>query len=249
MSMIQVTDRRGGVYEVVVTFSYGECARLPFNSLRKVNARIDQIRNGGLKATAQFNLRNSIEAAHFVEMLDMFGEDGSFVHGSPADPEELKKDVPEDDEDESGIRPATVIRTQPEEHAVPSPSTNEEPVQGSQSSSASQPEPEQITTDEQPAEEAEDLEIDESFGVVADENWQEKAEEAIAISLAEHENKAETMNRLRKVSGERYSEDMAREKMIALLWEKFQDEAYVAAFLKRRDWNNVSEDEVRRIAG
>ncbi len=251
MSMIQVTDRRGGVYEVVVTFTYGECARLPFNSLRKVNARIDQIRNGGLKATAQFNLRNSTEAANFVEMLDMFGEDGSFVHGSPADPEDLKKDVPDDDDDETGIRPATVVSAQPEKTAVPSPREEEFTRQGGQETQTiSEDVREEVTPEpvEEP-EEAEDLEIDESFGVVADENWRDKADEAVAVSLAEHENKAETMSRVAKVAGDRYTEEMAREKMISLLWEKFQDEAYVAAFLKRRDWNDVSEEEVRKIAG
>lgn len=248
MSMIQVTDRRGGVYEVVITFSYGECARLPFNSLRKVNARIDQIRNGGLKATAQFNLRNSLEATNFVEILDLFGEDGSFVHGSPADPEELKKDVPQEDE-EPGISPATVVKMRPEEPVVPSPRQEKVAGQGgrvAENAGSAARKPEKPVAAAQV--EADDLEIDEGFGLVGEEDWQKKADEAVALSLAEHENRAETMSRVAKVAGTRYTEEMARKKMIELLWEKFQDEAYVAAFLKRRDWENVTEDEVRRIA-
>ena len=228
MSTIQVSDRRGGVYEVVVTFSYGECARLPFNNLRKINARIDQIRNGGLKATAQFNLRNTKEAANFIEALDLFGEDGSFVHGSPADPEDLKQERAEDD-DESELPRATVVNAQNASSAAPSSAATSRP-------------------DTHDQEEAEDLEIDEGFGIIADEDWMQRSEEAVLASLGEHENREETLNRIRKVAGDRYTEEMAREKMISLLWEKFQDEAYVAAFLKRRDWEDITENEVRQVA-
>lgn len=246
MSTVNVTDRRGGVYEVVITYSYGECARLPFNSLRKVNARIDQIRNGGLKATAQFNLRNSVEAANFVEVLDLFGEDGSYVHGSPADPEELKRDVPDEDA-EPGIHTATILNARPEEPVTSSP--KQESGQGSPAaSSKNAPAVAANEIKRQQQEEAADLEIDEGFGLIGDENWQIRADEAVALSLSEHENKTETMSRIAKVAGDRYSEEMARKRMIALLWEKFQDEAYVAAFLKRRDWENVTEEEVRRVA-
>ncbi len=234
MSTIQVSDRRGGVYEVVITFGYGECARLPFNALRKINARIDQIRNGGLKATAQFNLRNTKESANFIETLDLFGEDGSFVHGSPADPEDLKQDHSEEEE-ESDLPRAAVVNAQMSSPAVPS-----SPATDSNNSTE---------TDSSNQEEADDLEIDEGFGIIANENWKEQAEEAVIASLSEHENKAETIARIQKVAGDRYTEEMAREKMVALLWEKFQDEAYVAAFLKRRDWEDVSEDEVRQVAG
>lgn len=234
MSSVQVTDRRGGVYECIITFSYGECARLPFNALRKVNARIDQIRSGGLKATAQFNLRNTKEAANFVEILDLFGEDGSFVHGSPADPEDLKKEVPED-EDEDGIHAATVVSARAEAPAVLSLPKK---ISGEQGSSA------RADKKDKP-EEADDLEIEE--GIVADEGWRERANEAVAQSLADHENRAETMARVAKVAGDRYTEALAREHIIRLLWDKFQDEAYVAAFLKRRDWENVTEEEVRAL--
>ncbi len=243
MSTVNVTDRRGGVYEVVITYSYGECARLPFNSLRKVNARIDQIRDGGLKATAQFNLRNSVEAANFVEVLYLFGEDGAFVHGSPADPEELKRDAPDEDA-EPGISAATIMKTRPEEPAASSP--KQDAGQGSPATAAKAPL--KAAKPAKTQEEAEDLEIDDGFGIIGDENWEARADEAVALSLAEHENKAETMSRVAKVAGDRYTEEMARKRMIALLWEKFQDEAYVAAFLKRRDWENVTEDEVRRVA-
>lgn len=240
MSTVQVSDRRGGVYEVVITFSYGECARLPFNSLRKVNARIDQIRNGGLKATAQFNLRNSKESTNFIETLDLFGEDGSFVHGSPADPEDLKQDHNEEEE-EGELTRTTVVNAQINTPAAPS-STATSTAHSSMTQNSTTGE----TTVEQ--EEADDLEIDEGFGLVAEEDWMEQAENEVIASLGEHENKEETLNRIQKVAGDRYTEQMAREKMIALLWEKFQDEAYVAAFLKRRDWDDVTEEEVRNIA-
>lgn len=237
MSSIQVTDRRGGVYECIITFSYGECARLPFNALRKVNARIDQIRSGGLKATAQFNLRNTKEAANFVEILDLFGEDGSFVHGSPADPEDLKKEVPDDD-DEDGLHTATVVNARAEAPAVLSLPKNSRTEHGSSR-------PAEKKAEAKKAEEADDLEIEE--GIVADEGWKERANEAVAQSLADHENREETLARVAKVAGDRYTEALAREHIIRLLWDKFQDEAYVAAFLKRRDWENVTEDEVRGV--
>lgn len=243
MSIIQVTDRRGGVYECIVTFSYGECSRLPFNSLRKVNARIDQIRSGGLKATAQFNLRNTKEAANFVEVLDLFGEDGSFVHGSPADPDDLKKEVPEDD-DESGISATTVVSARAEVPAVPSSMKKARSGQGSlPRPSEPKKEPKEPSKH---IEEADDLEIEDGFGIVANEDWRTRANEAVALSLTEHENRGETMLRVAKAAGDRYSENMTREYIIRLLWEKFQDAAYISAFLKRRDWENVTEDEVRK---
>lgn len=107
MSNIKVTDRRGGVFQVVIEFTYGECERLPFNILRRVNARIDPVPNGGITATADFNIRNPRESAAFLEMLDLFGEGGTFVHGGPADPVALAcltspdaAAAPADDDDE-----------------------------------------------------------------------------------------------------------------------------------------------------
>lgn len=106
MSSVAVTDKRGGVFQVVMNFTYGECDRLPYNQLRKVKARIEQVPHGGIKGTAEFNIRNPEDAAHFVEVLDLFGTDGSFVHGSSADPEILTQETPPEDDDLSGIRGA-----------------------------------------------------------------------------------------------------------------------------------------------
>ena len=85
MSNIKVTDQRGGKYQAVMEFTYGECERLPFNILRRVSAKIRTVPNGGITATANFNIRNPRESAAFLEMLDLFGDGGSYVHGAPAD--------------------------------------------------------------------------------------------------------------------------------------------------------------------
>ena len=135
MSKVVVTDKRGGVFEVVMTFTYGECDRLPYNAMRKVNARIEQVKNGGIQATADFNVRNEKEAANFVEVLDLFGDDGSFVHGSPASNEVLPLDAPPDEEDESGIPAAAAGekrgRKSGSKAAVPSPKFSaSKPAQG-----------------------------------------------------------------------------------------------------------------------
>lgn len=89
MSNIIVTDRRGGLYRTVIEFTYGECDRLPFNILRRINAKIDIMPEGGVKATSDFNIRNPKESALFLETLDLFGENGSYVHGSASDSEML----------------------------------------------------------------------------------------------------------------------------------------------------------------
>ncbi|MDR0867597.1 MAG: hypothetical protein LBP75_03855 [Planctomycetota bacterium] len=228
MSLIQITDRRGGVFETVVTFTYGECARLPFNALRKINARLDQIRDGGVKATAQFNLRQPAEAANFIEVLDLFGEDGSYVHGSPADPADLKKETPRDDETprpwraESEKKSATDLRSATDGQplpAVPSILADDEAVSGDDG-----------------------LEIEKEL--FAADDWQKRADAAIAQALAEHENREETLARVAKVAGDRCPEAQTRATLIQILWEKFQDEAYVAAFLKRREWDNVTAEEI-----
>jgi hypothetical protein len=85
MSNIRVSDKKGGVYEAAIDFSYGECERLPFNILRRIRARLRAVPSGGLVATATFNIRNPDESNAFLEMLDLFGEDGSYKHGSSAD--------------------------------------------------------------------------------------------------------------------------------------------------------------------
>ncbi len=89
MSSITIVDKRGGTYQAVIEFSYGECERLPFNLLRRIKAKIATVPDGGVKAVASFNIRNPRESAAFLQMLDMFGEDGSFIHGSAAEPDAL----------------------------------------------------------------------------------------------------------------------------------------------------------------
>lgn len=94
MSNIRISDKKGGVYEAVIDFTYGECERLPFNILRRMRARLRAVPNGGLVATAVFNIRNPDESNTFLEMLDLFGEDGSFKHGSAAEPSVLALKAP-----------------------------------------------------------------------------------------------------------------------------------------------------------
>ncbi|MCD7897889.1 MAG: hypothetical protein LUG50_14635 [Planctomycetaceae bacterium] len=93
ISSIKVTDKGGGKYEAVIEFSYGECERLPFNILRRIRARIRTVPGAGITATAAFNIRIPAESNAFLEMLDLFGEDGSFPHGSAADAEALHRDA------------------------------------------------------------------------------------------------------------------------------------------------------------
>ena len=76
MSGVTIIDRANGVFRVVASFVYAECDRLPFNALRKVNAHIESAARGGLRATAEFNLRRPDEATAFVEWLVLFGDGG-----------------------------------------------------------------------------------------------------------------------------------------------------------------------------
>lgn len=94
MSSVRVTDLRGGKYQTTIEFTYGECERLPFNLLRRINARIEVVQQGGVKAVADFNIRVARDSAAFLEVLNLFGDEGSFVHGSAADPEALAKNTP-----------------------------------------------------------------------------------------------------------------------------------------------------------
>lgn len=99
MSSIKVADKRGGLYRATIEFSYGECERLPFNILRRIHSKIKIVPGGGILAIADFNIRSPEESSAFLEMLDMFGEDGSFPHGSAADPAALSRvAAPEDDD-------------------------------------------------------------------------------------------------------------------------------------------------------
>ena len=104
MSSITVSDKRGGLYHVIIEFSYGECERLPFNILRKIGANIEILAKSGISATAEFNIRNNREANLFLSILDMFGEDGSFIHGSAADPANVNKLSPDDEDNNSRAR-------------------------------------------------------------------------------------------------------------------------------------------------
>jgi hypothetical protein len=94
MSAITISDKRGGTYQAVIEFTYGECERLPFNILRRIHARIATVPNGGVLATATFNIRTPEGSAAFLEMLDLFGEDGSYVHGSAAHPADVSRIEP-----------------------------------------------------------------------------------------------------------------------------------------------------------
>ena len=94
MSTIRINDKKGGIYEATIEFTYGECERLPFNILRRIHAKLRAVPAGGLVAAALFNIRNRQESDAFLELLDLFGEEGSFRHGSAADPEALSLAVP-----------------------------------------------------------------------------------------------------------------------------------------------------------
>lgn len=85
MSSVKVSDLGGGKYQLAIEFAYGECERLPFNILRRIHARLKTLPGAGLLATADFNIRVPNESNAFLEMLDLFGEEGSFAHGSAAD--------------------------------------------------------------------------------------------------------------------------------------------------------------------
>ena len=85
MSSVKISDLGGGKYQLAIEFTYGECERLPFNILRRIHARMKTLPGAGLLATADFNIRAPNESTAFLEMLDLFGEAGSFPHGSPAD--------------------------------------------------------------------------------------------------------------------------------------------------------------------
>ncbi len=96
MSSITIVDKRGGVYEADIEFTYGECERLPFNILRRIKAKIVTVPKGGVRATAIFNIRTPRDSAAFLEILDLFGEDGSYDHGSAANPTDLARVTPPD---------------------------------------------------------------------------------------------------------------------------------------------------------
>ena len=98
MSNVTVSDRRGGMFRTIVEFSYGECERLPFNLLRRAGAKIGIVPDGGITATADFNIRRPGESSRFLELLELFGEGGSFAHGSAADPSAVALASPPSDD-------------------------------------------------------------------------------------------------------------------------------------------------------
>ena len=68
MSNVKVIDKRGGKYQAVIEFTYGECERLPFNILRRINAKIEAIPDGGIKGVADFDIRIPRDSSAFIEM-------------------------------------------------------------------------------------------------------------------------------------------------------------------------------------
>jgi len=319
MSSVIVTDRRGGVFQVVITFNYGECDRLPYNQLRRINARIEQIPKGGIKATAEFNVRNPKDAKKLIAVLDLFGEDGSFVHGSPADPSVLgRTEPPPDDEEEPPIASATAVSARRAAagtaSAMPSPQTREIPASSAagkfadalspaakaekepagrersslsiggedarESRDSAKPKPdtrrgiseffaaataagakkepeeadvemedtaeerELATEDEAEVEEEREAEVE-----IDAANWRELGDKAVAESLAANENRLQAISRVARAAGPRYTPAMIRSRLIRLLHDKYNDSHYVSTVMNRRDWRDVTPDEVEKVIG
>lgn len=242
MSSVVVTDKRGGHFQVVIHFTYGECDRLPYNALRKVNARIEQVPNNGIRAIADFNIRNKKEAANFVEILDLFGEEGSFIHGSGADATALAKTSPDEEEKEEDKWPTATAETQTTP-SFESPSPTQKPLEPSRTIQTP-------PAKEERRNEAEDLEVEEEpppppAPAVAE--WERAGDLALTESLAANEDRARTIARVTKAAGKEYTVDMIRRRLIRLLYHRFKDEAYVAAFMVRRGWKDVTKEEVTKV--
>ncbi len=258
MSNVAVTDKRGGVFEVVVTFVYGECDRLPYNALRKVNARIEQVQSGGIKATAEFNVRSEKEAANFVEVLDLFGEDGSFVHGSPAEPDVLTMETPPDeDEDSSGLPSATAgeMRGAASEDATAAPSPEGR-------KKASEPAPSSEARAEETGEEgeADDLEVESEEDVVLEEGADAEPElevedstaagdMAVLDSLAAGEDRTQMLARVAEVAGDAYTVDQVQSRLAHLLYARHKDEKSVASLMREQGWKKVTPKDVAKVVG
>lgn len=243
MSKVAITDKRGGTFEIVITFTYGECTRLPFNELRRISADLKQIPNGGVKAVTAFNLRNPEEARSFVRTLDLFGEDGSFVHGSPADPRELCKALPEDG---SAAAQAAPVSPAPAPHA-PAAAPRPRPVAPAPAQPAPAPRPavQEAEDLEMESDEADDLEMERSAAPApAPATPGKEIAKTIAESLAANENRAETLKRTANLP-----EADVRAEMIRQLFGRYKDEAFVAASLRRRDWSDITREEVTRVVG
>lgn len=237
MSTVQVSDRRGGVYQVIITFTYGECSRLPYNDLRRIGARLEQIPDGGIRALAEFRLGEERESRLFLETLEKFGEAGSFRHGSPAPAEELRRTRPPESDMASftpdaqagagASEPADADRT-----ASPPGTDAVSPAAGL--------EPDDLEIDE--AEDANGLEIESAP------DWQQAGDAAVAESVAANEDRTRTLARVTLAAGEAYTPAMARARMIRLLQDKYDDAEFVASVMDRRGWSGVTIREVRDSA-
>jgi len=244
MSNVVVTDKRGGVFEVVVTFSYGECDRLPYNAMRKVNARLEQVSRGGIKATAEFNVRNEKEAANFVEVLDLFGEDGSFVHGSPAEPETLVLDTPPDDEDGSGLRTATAGETR----GTASGAVTTAPSPEISSAAAGSPAGLAADPDDLEVEKEEDVEVDDEPEMEL-EDWRDLGDMAVADCLAAGMDRTSMLAHVAQAAGRKYTAEMVQTRLMKLLYAKHKDPKRAAALMQEQGWATVTAKEVARIVG
>jgi hypothetical protein len=232
MSTVQVSDRRGGVYQVSITFTYGECSRLPYNHLRRIGARIEQIPAGGIRALAEFRLGEARESRLFLETLEQFGEAGAFRHGSAAPPEELALTAPPESDmtpyaSDAAPDAAPLQADRPDADAAPRP-----PAQTHSPSSL----------------EPDDLEIDEEADAGNAPDWQRAGDAAVAESLGASEDRSRTLARVTLAAGEAYTPAMARSRMIRLLQDKYDDPDFVASIMNRQGWNGVTAREVRDSA-
>ncbi len=243
MSNVAITDRKGGVFQVVMTFTYGECERLPYNQLRKVGARIEQVPNGGIKATAEFNVRDAKSAGRLIDTLALFGEDGSYQHGSGVDGKQLGKATPEE-EDVPGRGGAAA-------------GSARRPVSGT---AAAVPSPESGSAAAKPGKEAgEDLEVEEEepaleevegeTGLEVEELpvWRVKGADAVRTSFALNEPRPKTLKRVETAAGVKFDEALTRRCLLAILAEKYRDPAFVLTEMNRRGWKELSAEEIAAL--
>ncbi|MCX7934657.1 MAG: hypothetical protein N3A66_05285, partial [Planctomycetota bacterium] len=80
-------------------------------------------------------------------------------------------------------------------------------------------------------------------------NWRELGDKAVAESLAANESRLQTISRGARAAGPRYTPAMIRARLIRLLHEKYSDNHYVATVMNRRDWRDVTPDEVAKELG
>jgi hypothetical protein len=246
MSKVEVVDKRKGDFEVLIHFSYGECDRLPFNALRKIHATLDEVENGGVIATSRFNLRNAREAVKFVEVLRLFGEEGAFSHGSGADPAELHRAKPPEEEEESLLPAFNAARAANAGGSATAPPAAAPPPASATASPSTATVPAAEETDD-------DLVLEEEVaGESAEpareaEPWEIEGDKAVEASIGANEDRHQTLARVGKAAGPRYTAEMIRNRLIRLLHEKYQDTDFVAAFLKRRGWKDIDAAAVNAL--